>query len=477
MAISNFPEAPTRTTLPRAVLPWDVVGFAIAAGECLALTLGSLSILYAYDRLVFGIDELRQAVLLLSIMAAASYVGTSAVRGSYRFNAFLPDRRPLERVVAHWCISFLILLAALFLSKSSAEHSRGAVTFVFLAGIGIVVVLRAAGISAAMRLTKAAAVSTRRSMLVGHKDNVERFRSNERPSIVGIEITGVFVLAEGPEQKLKRDLEAAIEAARTSQPDEIILALPWADIDRIKTCAFRFMELPVVIQLAPEALFRTFRRVNTTRIGALTTLSLVDQPLSRWDRSIKRLMDIGLSSLGLIAALPVFLLVALAIKIESRGPVFFLQRRYGFNRKDFWVFKFRSMYVTERDHEFRQAMPGDARITRVGRFLRRSNLDELPQLLNVLLGTMSSSGPRPHPVALDESYFGRIALYARRHNMKPGITGWAQVNGFRGETTAEIQMRARLVYDIYYLDNWSIGFDIYILFLTLFSRKSFRNAY
>jgi exopolysaccharide biosynthesis polyprenyl glycosylphosphotransferase len=170
-------------------------------------------------------------------------------------------------------------------------------------------------------------------------------------------------------------------------------------------------------------------------------------------------------------------IIALAIKLDSRGPVLFRQQRHGFNQKPFGILKFRSMTTLDNGDVIVQARQGDARVTRVGRVLRRTSLDELPQLINVLKGDMSLVGPRPHALAHDREYEQKIALYAHRHNVKPGITGWAQVHGYRGETDTDGKMQKRVEYDLYYVDNWSIFLDLQILFLTAFSRKTFTNAY
>ncbi|MGP0060458.1 MAG: exopolysaccharide biosynthesis polyprenyl glycosylphosphotransferase, partial [Beijerinckiaceae bacterium] len=204
--------------------------------------------------------------------------------------------------------------------------------------------------------------------------------------------------------------------------------------------------------------------------------NLVRRPLSPLEIAIKRTMDIMLASLGLVLLAPLFAMAALAIKFDSPGPVVFRQRRYGFNRCPFRIYKFRSMRTLEDNAKLRQVVEGDERITRFGNFMRRHNLDELPQLINVLLGDMSLVGPRPHALVHDQVFERSISLYARRHNVKPGITGWAQVNGFRGGFSEEL-MRARVECDLYYIDNWSLWLDIKILWLTLASKKSYMNAY
>lgn len=191
----------------------------------------------------------------------------------------------------------------------------------------------------------------------------------------------------------------------------------------------------------------------------------------------KRLIDLALAVVALTCLAPLFLLIAAAIKFDSRGPVFFRQIRHGLNQKSFTMYKFRSMYGGEDQNAFRQATRNDKRITRIGSLLRRTNLDELPQLINVILGDMSLVGPRPHPVELDTIFTGKLAQYNRRYTVLPGITGWAQVNGFRGETDTLNKMRARLDHDLFYIDNWTIGLDLRILALTFFSPKSFWNAF
>ncbi len=190
----------------------------------------------------------------------------------------------------------------------------------------------------------------------------------------------------------------------------------------------------------------------------------------------KRALDLFISSLALVALAPLFVIIAVAIKADSPGPVFFCQRRRGYNQKEFRIWKFRTMTTADDGHVIIQASEGDPRITRLGRFLRRCNLDELPQLINVLRGEMSLVGPRPHALAHDGHYERTIEGYGQRLNVKPGITGWAQIHGHRGPTRTNAEMRARVAHDLYYIENWSLLLDIYILALTLVSRQAYRNA-
>jgi len=195
------------------------------------------------------------------------------------------------------------------------------------------------------------------------------------------------------------------------------------------------------------------------------------------DQILKRAFDLSVASILLVVLAPLLVVIALLVKLHAPGPVLFRQRRNGFNQKEFRVVKFRTMTTLDDGPVIRQATPGDRRITRLGRFLRATNLDELPQLFNVLAGHMSFVGPRPHAVAHNNEYEEQIRLYARRHNVKPGITGWAQVNGYRGVTDSIDKMRRRVDHDLFYIDHWSLMFDIKIMIMTVLSPRSYRNAY
>ncbi len=214
-----------------------------------------------------------------------------------------------------------------------------------------------------------------------------------------------------------------------------------------------------------------------TQFGNMVTMRIFQSPLTPFNRAIKRALDIVAAIVGLILASPLFVIVPLAIKLDSRGPVFFRQTRHGYNNEPIRVLKFRSMSVMEEGDNFRPVARHDPRVTRLGRVLRQTNIDELPQLFNVLGGDMSMVGPRPHPTAQNETFAELISSFYRRHNVKPGITGWAQVNGYRGDTDTLEKMQRRLEHDLHYIDNWSLLLDLKIIVMTLFSRKAYWNAY
>jgi exopolysaccharide biosynthesis polyprenyl glycosylphosphotransferase len=272
-------------------------------------------------------------------------------------------------------------------------------------------------------------------------------------------------------------LQDAVAYARTLRPDDVFLIIPWSFQKIIDQCIERFMTVPASIHLGPEHILDRFEHVSIEKIGSVASLHLLRPPMSFVAIITKRMFDLVVATMALIALSPLFLVVAILIKLNSPGPVFFLQRRYGFNQHMFRIVKFRTMTTTEDGPDVRQAEEGDVRITRIGNVLRRWNIDELPQLVNVLRGDMSLVGPRPHALVHDESWGLKVARYARRHNMRPGITGWAQVNGFRGNIRNDAEFQQRIACDLYYIDNWSLALDIRILILTVFSSKAYRNAY
>jgi exopolysaccharide biosynthesis polyprenyl glycosylphosphotransferase len=257
----------------------------------------------------------------------------------------------------------------------------------------------------------------------------------------------------------------------------VFVALPWARSDLIDSCLSALMELPVEVHLGLGGSLRLNEKVEVARVGAVSGLTVTRPPLGVLQQIEKRAFDILVSGLALIALSPALAFVALLIRIDSPGPALFRQKRYGLNQEPFRIFKFRTMRVLDDGAVVRQATRADARVTRIGAHLRRLSIDELPQLLNVLLGDMSIVGPRPHALAHDQLYVEKLARYARRHNVRPGITGWAQVCGHRGEIADDSAMLARLEHDLYYVDNWSLWLDVKIVAMTAFSRRAHSNAY
>jgi len=273
-----------------------------------------------------------------------------------------------------------------------------------------------------------------------------------------------------------------VEFARRTRIDLLLVSLPITAEERVLQMVRKLWVLPVDIRLAAHTSKLRFRPRAYSYIGNVPVLDVLDRPIADWNYVAKWLFDRVVGGLLLIAALPVMALCALAIKLDSRGPVFFQQKRYGFNNELIEVFKFRSMYVDATDATAAKLVTkNDPRVTRVGRVLRKMSLDELPQLINVAIkGDLSLVGPRPHALhakAENQLYDEVVDGYFARHRVKPGITGWAQINGWRGETDTNEKIQRRVEHDLYYIENWSVFFDCYILARTPFALLFAENAY
>jgi Undecaprenyl-phosphate glucose phosphotransferase len=289
----------------------------------------------------------------------------------------------------------------------------------------------------------------------------------------------VPAIAEGL-PKLGR-IDELLEFGRQAEVDMLIVALPMTAEARLVSLLKRLWVLPVDIRLSACSTQLRFRPRAYSFVGSVPLLDIFDKPIADWDALTKRIFDVVVASLALVALSPVLVAAMLAIRLDSRGPIFFRQRRYGFNNEVIEVLKFRSMHHHMADPDARKVVTrNDPRVTRVGKFLRRSSIDELPQLINVLAGSLSLVGPRPHAVNAqmqDRPFEHIVDGYFARHRVKPGITGWAQVNGWRGEVDCDLKIRGRVEHDLYYIENWSVLFDAYILALTPFRLLSAEGAY
>lgn len=272
------------------------------------------------------------------------------------------------------------------------------------------------------------------------------------------------------------------QLVRDKRLDLVIMALPWSAHERVSGLISSLSTWAVDIYMAPDQLGLNYADRPAFRIGGMHVLSLKDRPISEWSAVVKRIEDLCIAIPATILLAPLLALVAVAIKIESKGKAIFIQERYGFNHDLIKVFKFRSMYTDMADrHCDRQTTKDDPRVTKVGRFIRKTSIDELPQLFNVLLGTMSIVGPRPHATGTKSE--GKlledvVQQYASRHRVKPGITGWAQCNGWRGETDTREKIDKRIEHDLYYIENWSVFLDLLTIVKTfLMMLKRDPNAY
>jgi undecaprenyl-phosphate galactose phosphotransferase/putative colanic acid biosynthesis UDP-glucose lipid carrier transferase len=323
------------------------------------------------------------------------------------------------------------------------------------------------------------AIAGDRAITIGDRDAVAAVSQGSILHRAGVREVRRYLLPpfKGPDYaEGLRVIEDAIHFTRSENVDCVLLALQWNDERRRELICERLRILPIPVLLLPDQhVLSIFSR--TPQLAREYTVELQRPPLSKGEMALKRALDLVLGIALLIAAAPLFLIVAALIKLESAGPVIFSQRRKGFNGREFTIFKFRTMNVLEDGHVILQARRNDPRVTRVGRVLRATSIDELPQLLNVVLGHMSLIGPRPHAAAHDDGYSKLIAKYAFRQHVKPGLTGWAQVNGFRGETARIELMEKRVDCDLWYIKNWSFWLDLRILVLTGIELLRRRNAY
>jgi Undecaprenyl-phosphate glucose phosphotransferase len=386
-------------------------------------------------------------------------------------------RRTAQRVFQ----GMLGLTGLFFILKVSDNFSRfwllawGGSSLLALCGLRLVARYVTRRLVDAGKLTKRVAVVGADKVGFGLATRLAQDRS-------GISLVGVFdEYRSGQVDGLPvGSMEALDSLAFETRVDEIIIAIPVSADERIAEYCRRYHPFPVALSVVTSRGFEQFRVLDNRRYGDITTFCVVGQPLGEVAYIIKWLEDKIIALLCLFAFLPFMLSIALAIKLDSPGPVLFRQKRLGANNGPFDLLKFRSMYANQADPLGRQlTRDGDPRVTRVGRVLRATSLDELPQLINVLRGDMSLVGPRPHALEARAGgvlYTNAVDNYPLRHRVKPGMTGWAQVNGWRGETTRIEQLKGRVECDLYYVDNWSLSFDLLILLRTVFTVLSRLNA-
>jgi polysaccharide biosynthesis protein PslA len=439
----------------------------------------------AYHKLVYGAADDNLYFFEVGAVAATIFVLPNVFRGEYVLSHYFSFRPHVRRSLELWHVTFLCLLAIGFVTKMTDIYSRGATILFYIAGFPALMATRYALVHGVLAGSRIGLVAAQRVFLVGDSGDIIDFLRRYRPWGAGLHVVGTAPLtpvhprgaAVRRASTLRADLAQAIAAARSLAPDSVFILAPWSDNETIDRCVEELMTIPAEIHLAPERILDRFDHVRIAKLGQITSLQLTRQPLSPFEVLQKRIFDLVLASAILVALLPFLVGVAILIRLDSPGPVFFLQRRYGFNQQPFRIIKFRTMTTAEDGDVVVQARRNDSRITGIGRWLRRWSIDELPQLLNVIKGDMSLVGPRPHALSHNREYEQKISLYARRHNVKPGITGWAQVNGLRGETDTDDKMRARVEHDLHYIDNWSLWLDLRILLLTALSRATHRNAH
>jgi undecaprenyl-phosphate galactose phosphotransferase/putative colanic acid biosynthesis UDP-glucose lipid carrier transferase len=454
-------------------LPYHLVEPITFTVDIILVVAVSLLAGIGYNYFFLGLIPAANAIQTYAAIGVLTLTNVSAIlasRGDYRVSNLVSFYRQARDLTIIWTGVFLILIGVAFSLKVSANFSRGATLTFFALGLGAMIAWRRFLAQVLGHALSAGAFARRNVILIG-----ERSRLAASPAISELRrcgFTPIHTFEIEQEERVKTSLrlratiDKAIEAARAESVAEVLLLIGWEQSWAIERITKMLSVLPLPVYLVPDENVVRFlgRRAN---IGSTWAAEIQRAPLTRTEQFVKRCFDvIGAISVLLLLS-PLMLLTALLIKLDSHGPVLFFQTRNGFNGRAFRIVKFRTMHVLEDGNAIRQATRTDPRVTRLGRWLRRTNIDELPQLFNILNGDMSLIGPRPHAVAHNNEYDKLIANYALRNHVKPGITGWAQVNGHRGETPTTALMEQRVACDLWYINHWSMWLDFRILFRTL----------
>ncbi len=475
---------PARTVRMGRVSPLLVAGVA-GAVELIALVATGFCLAAFW----VGPSEALADHYAMAILAGA-FVGVLASErlGLYSVASLRSPLRNLWRVAMAWLSAVGLLLGALFLLKVGTEFSRVWLLLWLGGGLAATLTVRVAARAAVRKLGDAGRLN-RRAVVFGAgeagADLVARLEADQNSDV---RIAGIFddrgtdrapdSLAGYP---MLGNVDQLVAFCRTNEIDLLILSLPVTAERRLLEILKKLWVLPVDIRLAAHASALRFGPRAYSHVGSVPLLDILDRPLNEWDQLVKSMFDRAVAALAIVALAPVMALVALAVRLDSKGPALFRQKRLGFNNELVEVWKFRSMYVEQSDATAnRLVTKGDPRVTRVGRIIRKTSLDELPQLFNVLTGTLSLVGPRPHALhakAADRLYHQVADGYFARHKVKPGITGLAQIRGWRGETDTEEKLKGRIASDLEYIESWSLLLDVYILARTPLALLKSDNAY
>ena len=427
---------------------------------------------------------------MFGVFFAGSLLGVAVIQAA---NGYAPTNLKqlfgsLGRAIAGWFIAIGTIAVASYLLNNLDLPMRTWLGAWFIAGLGYFILTRLI-VSALVRKWASAGYLERRTVIVGGGQSAEQLiRDLEADPQSDIRICGVFddrsddrsppIIAGYP--KLG-NLRALVEFARLARIDTLIVTIPLTAESRMLEMLKTLWVLPVDIRLSAHTNKLKFRPRSYSYIGSVPTLEVANRPIADWDHLIKATFDRVCAAVLIVLLSPILLAAAAAVKLSSKGPIIFKQQRHGFNNQLIGIYKFRSMYTDMSDAKASKLVTkNDPRVTPVGRFLRKSSIDELPQLFNVLKGELSLVGPRPHALeakAANQLYADVVDGYFARHRVKPGITGWAQINGWRGETDTQDKIKHRTEHDLYYIENWSIWFDLYILMMTPLRLVNTESAY
>jgi putative colanic acid biosysnthesis UDP-glucose lipid carrier transferase len=429
-------------------------------------------------------ERLSEQPMMATVIGLLVYGFVAEVGGLYRPWRTESILREIKDTLLAWLPVPLVLLAFWFFTKTSTQYSRVAFSLwfvlapLFLCSIRVVVRI-------GLRLVRSQGHNTRRVAILGCTKEADRLAETlDQLPWLGLRLRGVYddraerrYQSQHPDCKILGNTDDLVRECRKGELDVVYVALPLKAEQRTAEILAKLADTTVTVYLVADFLSYSLLRAHWSQVGGVPMVSVHNSPFEGVVALVKRLEDLVLGSIILAATLIPMLLIAVAIKISSPGPILFRQWRYGLRGERIRILKFRTMTVCEDGPNVKQVSANDARVTRIGRFLRRTSLDEFPQFWQVVTGELSLVGPRPHAVAHNELYRSQIQGYMLRHIVKPGITGWAQVNGFRGETVELSKMEMRVQHDLEYIRNWNLLLDLKIIFLTVFGTKKSRNAY
>jgi len=428
------------------------------------------------------IDSDYGLALLIALIVFMGIGTTNSLYRSWRLNSILSE---IGYVLCYWCLAVLSLASVLYVFPPASILDASVLQFWFLSTPILLIAVRVA-IRGTARALRQRGRNIRLVAIVGCTSTAYKLaQSLGRHAWMGLVFVGFFDSRRpgsdrtdsNCSQNYEGDIDTLISQINEGRVHQVYIALPMKAQVRTKELIERFARTPVSVYYAPDLDAFDFLQARWDHIDGQPLVSILETPFLGSTQYLKRAEDLLVSlTVLLVAALPM-LFIALLIRISSSGPAIFRQKRYGLDGRSFEIWKFRTMFAESESHAFTQARRNDTRVTRIGQILRRTSLDELPQIFNVIRGDMSIVGPRPHPIPLDNEHLDVIDRFALRYRVKPGITGWAQVNGFRGETDTPEKMESRVRYDIDYIKNWSVMFDLKILFMTMFVTVSGANAY
>ncbi len=464
----------------------QIVAAILRLCDCAVMFLIGLFTVLRYPGLVSRVDGL----IFLAVAGFGSIMLplVFSLFGLYRLDNLIMPARGIFKMLVAWSLLFVLLVLGLFFLKSTGSISRVWLVTWATAGYTIFLCYRFF-VAALLRRFNQNGQFNKRAVIVGGGEAASRVIANlQSHNDTGISLVGYFddrddarSLAEAHGVLKLGSIDDLIDFSRATRIDSIIITLPVTAEDRLLQILNRLWVLPVDIRLSAYGQKLRYRPRAYSYIGNLPCLDMFDRPLGEWGPLLKASMDKVFAGLAIIAFSPIFAAVAIAVKLNSKGPVIFKQKRFGFNNELIEVYKFRSMYTDLADVDAKTLVSkNDPRVTAVGRFIRKTSLDELPQFFNVLKGDLSLVGPRPHATkakAADSLYEHVVDGYFARHKVKPGITGWAQINGWRGETDTAEKIERRVEHDLYYIENWSLMLDLYIIARTPLALIRTENAY